>query len=224
MRPLECCFCNKPHCRAETARRQPNAARFLRYADRCFHLNPDLARWLPGSHFLPYANVDPRAVHAGPTLERPELVVAHAPTDRDVKGTVHVIEAVRQLQDEGHPIRLELIEGVPRAELLRRLGYADVVVDQLLLGWYGGFAVEAMALGKPVLCHIHEETPADNPFGAELPIVRSTPQNLRDRLRELALDRDARLRIGAQSRTFVEQRHDPRTIARETLLGLVSLP
>jgi glycosyltransferase involved in cell wall biosynthesis len=225
VRPQESCFCNQEHCRAENPYRAPNAARFLHYADRCFHLNPDLARWLPGSRFLPYANVDPLLLRPGePRSAGEEVVVMHAPTDRDVKGTRYVLAAIERLQAEGVAIRLDLIEGVPHTEVLRRLREADFVVDQLLLGWYGGFAVEAMALAKPVLCHIREGTPAENPFGAELPIVRTTPDTLVERIRELAADREARARIGTASRAFVELRHDPRTVAREMLSGLVELP
>jgi glycosyltransferase involved in cell wall biosynthesis len=221
VRPRECCFCNQEHCRAEGPYRAPNAARFLHYADRCFHLNPDLARWLPGSRFLPYANVDPRELTPGDALPaRKEAVVAHAPTNRDVKGTAHVLAAIEQLRDEGVAIRLDLIEGVPRTELLRRLRDADIVVDQLLIGWYGGFAVEAMALAKPVLCHIRESTPEENPFGEELPIVRAAPETLADRVRELAGDRESRVRIGLASRAFVERHHDPRTVARDVLEGI----
>jgi glycosyltransferase involved in cell wall biosynthesis len=225
VRPQECCFCSRERCRAESPYRAPNAARFLRYADRCFHLNPDLGRWLPGSRFLPYASVDPlQLTPGGAHAEREEVLVLHAPSNREVKGTAHVIAAIEQLRQEGVPIRLDLVEGVPRTEVLRRLRDADIVVDQLLLGWYGGFAVEAMALGKPVLCHISEQTPEENPFGRELPIVRATPETIRGRLRELASDHEARTRIGAASRAFVELRHDPRTVAREVLDGLVEPP
>lgn len=224
VRPQECCYCNKPKCRAESRYRAKNAARFLRYADRCFHLNPDLGRWLPGSRFVAYANVDPRALlPADPPPERAEIVVAHAPTDRDVKGTGHVLAAVDRLRGEGVSLRLELIEGVRRDEVLRRLHDADIVVDQLLIGWYGGFAVEAMALAKPVVCHIREDGAGDNPFGEELPIVRATPATLAERLRELTRDREARLRIGEASRAFVEHRHDPLAIAAGVLGGLVTV-
>jgi glycosyltransferase involved in cell wall biosynthesis len=225
VRPQECCFCSQEHCRAETPYRAPNAARFLRYADRCFHLNPDLGRWLPGSRFLPYASVDPLLLT--PDEWRPageEVVVVHAPSNRDVKGTRYVLAAIERLRSEGVAIRLDLIEDVPRTEVLRRLRGADIVVDQLLIGWYGGFAVEAMALGKPVLCYIRDEHPTDNPFGAELPIVRATADTVLERVRELAADPEARKRIGVASRAFVELRHDPRAIARQVLGGLVESP
>ncbi len=225
VRPWACCFCRLEHCRSEDAYRLPNAARFLRYADRCFHLNPDLRRWLPGSRFLPYSNVDLRVLTPPSSMPaREEVLVAHAPTNRDYKGTRHVLAAIDQLQSEGVPVRLDLIEAVPHADAIPRLRAADIVVDQLLIGWYGGLSVEAMAMGKPVLCHILEENPEDNPFGAELPIVRATANTLATRIRELIADPAARTRLGVAGRAFVERRHDPRTVAREVLAGIVSLP
>jgi glycosyltransferase involved in cell wall biosynthesis len=225
VRPQAHCFCTQEHCSAEDRYRAPNAARFLRYADRCFHLNPDLRRWLPGSRFVPYASVDLAAVRSVAELPPADVVrVAHAPSNREVKGTAHVVTAVEQLRAEGVAVVLDLIEGVSREEVLARVAAADVVVDQLLIGWYGGFAVEAMALRKPVVCHIREQTPEDNPFGDELPIVHATPATLVERLRELARDRDLRLRLGAEGRQFCERRHDPRVVARQVLEGVVALP
>jgi glycosyltransferase involved in cell wall biosynthesis len=225
VRPQADCFCTQEHCRAEDRYRAPNAARFLRYADRCFHLNPDLRRWLPGSRFLPYASVDLATVGSPAELPPADVVrIAHAPSNREVKGTAHVIAAVEQLRADGVAVALDLIEGVSREEVLKRVAAADVVVDQLLIGWYGGFAVEAMALRKPVVCHILEQVPEDNPFGDELPIVRATPATLLERLRELVLDRDLRVRLGAEGRQFCELRHDPRLVARQVLAGVVRLP
>jgi glycosyltransferase involved in cell wall biosynthesis len=224
VRPQARCFCSQPHCSAEDRYRAPNATRFLRYADRCFHLNPDLREWLPGSRFLPYASVDLGAVTPPPKITREVVRIAHAPSNREVKGTRHVIAAVEQLRADGLRAELDLIEGVSREAVLERVARADVAVDQLLIGWYGGFAVEAMALAKPVVCHIREQAPQDNPFGSELPIVRATPETLVERLRELVLDAGLRARLGAEGRRFAEHRHDPLLIARQALEGIVALP
>ena len=101
-------------------------------------------------------------------------MVAHGPTNREVKGTAQVIAAVDALRAEGVPVRLDLIEGVTATRRWRASRAADVIVDQLRLGWYGGLAVEGMALGRPVLA-ASARTTADNPFGAALPVVRSRP-------------------------------------------------
>lgn len=220
VRPQECCFCEKPTCRAWNRYRLPNAERTCRLAHRVHHLNPDLGQWLPGSTFMPYANVDPRELHAHPLPDRGEVVVAHAPTDRAVKGTADLLTAIEQLQGDGLAIRLDLIEGVTHDEVRRRLVDADVVVDQLRLGWYGGLAVEAMSLGRPVVCYIRDDERSPNPFRDELPIVSVTPETLAGELRRLAADRPARVELGARSRRFAEVHHDPDRIARDYLAGL----
>lgn len=221
VRPYERCFCGQASCRAESPYRQPAAQRALRYADRVCFLNPDLGTWLPGARFVPYANVDARTiVPAPPAAPTDELVVVHAPTSRAIKGSDHVLAAIAALRADGVAVRLELLERLPHDEVLRRTAAADLVVDQLLLGWYGGFAVEAMALAKPVLCAID---PTANPFGAELPIVPATPQTLAARIAELAADPDRRRALGAAGRRFAETVHDPRAVARQVLEGLVAL-
>lgn len=220
VRPKASCPCRKPGCFAWDRYRQPAAARVLRHADRVFYLNPDLRHWLPGAQFVPYASVDARELAPAPLPEGKQFVVAHAPTDRDVKGTRHVIEAVDALRAQGLNVELDLIEGVHRAAVLERLVRANVVVDQLLIGWYGGFAVEAMALGRPVLAHIRENEPEDNPFGSLLPIVRTSPSTLRNDLRSLAAAPERQRELAQAGRRFVEEQHDPRRIARTILEGI----
>jgi glycosyltransferase involved in cell wall biosynthesis len=224
VRPSANCPCRREDCRRLDRYRRPAARRALRFADRVFYLNPDLRRWLPGAHFLPYASVDAREYEPLPLPDGEEVVVAHAPTNREVKGTSHVIAAVEALRGEGVPIRLDLIEGTNREEVRARLGRADLAVDQLLIGWYGGFAVEAMALGRPVLAYICEDEPEDNPFGESLPIVRTSPAGLAYDLRRLVADGDRRNELARSSRAFVEERHDPLKLARAALEGIVEIP
>jgi glycosyltransferase involved in cell wall biosynthesis len=199
-------------------------AAMLRYADRVFFLNPDLRRWLPGAEFRPYANIDPRSLVPTPLPEGDEAVVAHAPSDREQKGTDRVIAAVDALRAEGLSLRLDLIEGVSRDEAIERTSRANVVIDQLQIGWYGGYSVEAMSLGRPVLAYIREDEPGDNPWGDELPIVRTTAESLRDDLRALIRDPERMRRAASEGRSFAKRRHDPRRVARQNLEGLVPFP
>ena len=193
-------------------------AKISRYADRIFYLNPDLAVSLPESaEFLPYAHVDLRdwlpvnpGRGAGPPL------VVHAPFRRGVKGSDYVIEAVRRLQEEGIPVDFVLLEGKTRKEARRLFERADLLVDQLILGWYGGIAVELMALGKPVVCHIRESDmgvlPAE--MRAELPIIRATTETVYDVLKEWVTERRSELpEVGRRGRAYVERWHDPVKIA-----------
>ena len=116
-----------------------------------------------------------------------------------------MIEACAQL-----PVELEIVEGVPHDEARERYARADIVVDQLNAGWHGVFALEAMALGKPVVAHLKPdvvERSAEG-FGVRVPIVPATKDTLADALRPLVEDAALRRELGAASRAYVEQVHD----------------
>lgn len=201
-------------------RRRTWISAFDRHADRIYALNPDLLHVLPArAEFLPYASVDPRLWLPSDEDDgvRPPRVL-HAPTDPLRKGTGLVLEAVERLRSDGVTFEFELVEGpIARDLALDSYRRADLLVDQLLAGWYGGLAVELMALGKPVIAYIRRDdldrVPAE--MRDELPIVEATPGTIYDVLKELLTTRRAELpALGRRSRAFVERWHDPLAIAR----------
>jgi hypothetical protein len=145
--------------------------------------------------------------------------VAHAPSKRAVKGTEAVIAAVESLRARGAPIELDLIEGVPNREARLRYAAADVIVDQLKIGWYGMFAIESMALAKPVVVHLDEEAAAETEeaFGLDLPLVRADEGSLEDVLAGLLEVRETLPELGQHSREYVERVHAHTTVARRVL-------
>jgi hypothetical protein len=198
------------------ARKRRGISAFDRSADLIHFLNPDLARVLPErARFLPYAHVDPRAWQPA---HRPNdvPVLVHAPSDRSAKGTRYLLEAVDTLRSEGIEFEFVLVEGVSQAEARQVYERADLLVDQLLVGWYGGVAVEAMALGVPVVARLE---PADlgvlpSRFRDDLPVIDATPDTIADVLREwLGKRRPELADVGRRSRAFVEAHHDPIRIA-----------
>jgi len=196
----------------DDARKREAIARFDRHAHTLFSLNPDLLDVLPArAQFRRYASVDPRTVDVPqPARNDPPLVV-HVPTDRRVKGTEYVVRAAASIGAE-----LRLVEGVSHADALRAIERADVVVDQLLTGWYGAVAVEALARARPVIAHLHAPDLARLPatMRAELPVLDATPDTLADVLRNaLADDRDE---LGRRGRAFAERWHNPLKIAERT--------
>jgi glycosyltransferase involved in cell wall biosynthesis len=213
----ECGVCT-PEVDADRARR---AAIFDRYADSIFALNPDLLRVLPQrAEFLPYATIDPRSWT--PVRSRPRtdgiFRILHAPTSRSIKGTRYLVAAVEGLRETHPGIELDLVEGRPHAEVRALYESADVVVDQLLIGWYGGFAVEAMALGKPVVCYLREEDVRliPSPMRHDIPLLNATPHTLAGVLSALASDPAVLEVAGRRSREYVERWHDPARVAQRT--------
>src|SRR3989440_3040029 len=110
----------------------------------------------------------------------------------------------------GLDVELDLVEGLRHQEARRRYERADIVVDQLNAGWYGLFAIEAMALGKPVVTALHEDAVArtESAFDVRLPLVNTTKETLVETLRPLVEMPEERRRIGEESRAYVEQVHD----------------
>jgi hypothetical protein len=147
------------------------------------------------------------------------LRIAHAPSKRAVKGTEAVLAAVESLRARGAPVELDLIEGVPNREARLRYAAADVVVDQLRVGWYGMLAIESMALAKPVVVHLDADAAAETEeaFGLELPLVRADEGSLEDVLAGLVEVREQLPELGRRSREYVERVHAHTAVARRVL-------
>jgi glycosyltransferase involved in cell wall biosynthesis len=163
----------------------------------------DAIRWVPDAHVIP-PGIDVAAIEPAPPSDRERPVVVHAPSSRRRKGTVHVAAACAELD-----VELEIVEGLDHREAFERYRAADIVVDQLNAGWYGVFAIEAMALGKPVVTFLHDEAVrrTQEAFGIEVPLVRATKESLVNALRPLVASPEERRRVGAASRAYVEQVH-----------------
>lgn len=136
--------------------------------------------------------------------ERP-LRIVHASNHRRFKGTGHLIEAVRKLSAEGINVELVLVEGVPNHEALNIYRSADIIFDQCLMGNYGYFALEAMALGKPVMCFIRKpEEYLLHP--EECPIININTATLQSTIQYYATNgRNDLADIGKNSRIYIER-------------------
>ena len=189
--------------------KSPDELAYSRDADAQIVGSYDAARWVPGAEVVP-PGIDLRAIEPAPPSHSGRLRVAHAALSRSRKGTELVVAACAEAG-----LELDVIENVSHDEVGPRLARADIVVDQLNSGWYGLFAIEAMAHGKPVLGYIHEEAAARtaDAFGVALPIVRTTKATLSADLRRLALSADDRRKKSQQSRAYVERVHDADRIA-----------
>ena len=165
----------------------------------------DAIRWVPEATVIP-PGIDLAAVTPVPPSGRRRPVVVHAPSSRRRKGTDHVVAACEDLD-----VELRIVEGLRHDEALARYRDADIVVDQLNAGWYGLFAIECMAMGKPVVTFLHDQAArrTEDAYGLPVPIVNASSETLRDRLEELVeMGPSARGEIGRASRVYVERVHD----------------
>ena len=179
----------------------------------------DAIRWVPEAHVIP-PGLNLREFTPVPPSDSARPLVVHAPSNREKKGTRYVIEACERLD-----VELDIVEGVPHEEARARYARADIVVDQLTAGWHGVFALESMALGKPVVTHLKPdvvERSAEG-FGIRLPIVPATKETLVEALRPLVEQPALRREVGAAGRAYVEQVHDIDRVADHLLDLYLSL-
>ncbi len=165
----------------------------------------DAIRWVPEAHVIP-PGVDLSRIAEAPASGRRRPVVVHAPSSRRRKGTDDVLAACAELD-----VDLRIVEGLHHEAALELYRDADIVVDQLNAGWYGLFAIECMALGKPVVTFLHDEAVrrTEDAYGVEVPIVNANAATLGERLGELVgMGSRGREELGRASRAYVEQVHD----------------
>lgn len=168
------------------------------------------AWWAPHLFDLPaVAAIRQREYQPG----RRRLRIAHAPTNRAVKSTRYVLAVLERLAAR-YPIEVDLIERAPWAECMARKARADLVVDQLVLG-YGLNAIEAWAMGVPVVGGWAD--PADVARGlalwGQLPYRdNATAGNLEAVLDAYLASPTVRAEAGAQGLAHVERWHSEPTV------------
>lgn len=151
-----------------------------------------------------------------PIPAQKNLRILHAPNHRWIKGTPSLISAVEQLKAEGFPIELILVEKKPNTEIKRMMAEVDVVVDQLVIGWYAMFALEAMSSGRPVICFIREDLKKLYQFSGlletGLPLISANQSTIYDVLKDICNNRTQLQAISTRSRDFVVRHHSLKAI------------
>lgn len=164
----------------------------------------DRQKWENLMKSVPVKNKDPNKVY-----------ILHATTNRMIKGTEFVLKTWDDLKKAGYPIEPILVENVHPSKVHEYYAKADIVISQILEGWYGSFACEMMALGKPVICridpyfHVYE--------GIDPPLVDANPHTLYDTLVRLIENRSEWEKIGSLGREYVEEYHDYMKIGQDLI-------
>lgn len=198
--------------------RRMRIKKFSKYANKIFAATPDLLNVLPeGSEFLPQVipGFDDLVKRPIRYPKYKKIRIAHAPTNQIIKGTEYILGATKAIMKERSDIEFILVEGKSYSEVRQIIASCDLVIDQLLVGWYGTLAIEAMALGIPVICYIRDVDlgKVANEDKLEIPIVNACPSSLKQVLSDL-LSSPTRLKsLGEQSREYVLKWHNPFKIA-----------
>ena len=117
-------------------------------------------------------------------------------------------------------VELVVLHGVNNVVVRNEMAKADVVIEQLIFGWYDLTSIEAMSLEKPVLTHIREDLlsfyiNAGLLNEEEFPIIKCDMNNLKIKIKELALNRHLLKKIGKKSREFAVKNHSLESMGRK---------
>lgn len=190
-----------------------------KYADIQIVCAPCYSEFVNGSIVLPLAiDIDEYAFSIKQNTSD-ELVILHAPTSRDNKGTSFILEAISRLIKEGYKIKFVLVENLSHKDLKDQYKKCDIFIDQIVAGWYGTASVEAMAIGRPVICSIRKEYFEYINYGNDIPIIHAYPDSIYDVIKETILHPERLGEIGLKSRKFVEKVHDLRRLTGELILN-----
>jgi len=198
----------------------------LRLADAILCSTPDLRRFVPAAQWLPNPVGVPDEIPSRTAGDR--TVIGHFPSDRRVKGTDHILDALvevfgppeERVQEAPRTLRWSwkevdflLADRVSHATVLRLIETCDAVVDHLsTLGPVGLVSLEAMARGRAALSSY--DTSA---YPADCPVIPLTFANVHKLLGEIVADRQGIMSAGRAGRTYVQRHHSPNEIARKSI-------
>ncbi len=187
--------------------------RIMKYADTIITHDEELRKHIPHKnlYITPLRMDIARLCPVYPQADKKKVVIVHAPSNYVFKGSRYVIAAIDRLKQR-YDIDFILVERKTQEEAFELYKKADIIIDQLFAQTYGVFAIEAMALGKPVVAYISEEI--KKTFPESMPIVSATIDNLSEVLEELIKDGSQRNELGKAGRTYVEDYHDYRKVAQ----------
>lgn len=200
---------------ATSIRQHKRNAKICRAADGVIVHDDELIPYLPRQ--CRHVYVVPLRIdisHFEPIYPNPDnqnIRIVHAPSKREGKGTKYILEAFESIKKKYNNVDIVLVEGKTQQEAFEIYKTADIIIDQMFAGTYGVFAIECMAMGKPVITYISEDMKDRLP--EELPIVSADINTVASSMELLINNGKMRNQKGREGRQYVENYHDYRTLA-----------
>lgn len=191
-----------------------------RLADALFYTPADLKPYLPYKAVWIPQPIDFKAIQRTGTYTNERPVFLHLrSSDKGEADIVRMFDAAfgplematyeGQKYYTGKDAELRVFGGLSHTRAIFEMSFADVVFDQFTPhGIYGYVAVEAMALGKPVLATVDYRLYPD-----DCPVLYPNPA----KLAELADDENLRREYGERGRRYVERVHEATKVAQTTI-------
>lgn len=140
--------------------------------------------------------------------EHEKVVIAHSTNHRTHKGTRFILDCFERLKDK-LPIKMMLIEGKPMEECRKMYPKADIFIPDVISGWHGFTAIEAMATGRPVITYLRPDIMAFHAYYAQgnIPAVSANPDTLAGAITKLVKNQKLREDLGQKGRKYAMRYH-----------------
>jgi hypothetical protein len=192
-----------------------------KFADHILVSTPDLLDIIPEAVYFPVMlDVDKldKELKKNNFINANVIKILHSPSGFGLKGSAYINKVLDELK-EMYQDKIELIlpgrdemnrkaYSMTRYDLLETFKETDIVIDQMLIGWYGLKSVEALSSGCEVICYIEKDF--ERYFEKDNPIVNANILNLKDILVNLInklLDSNNRAKRLEENRSFVFRYH-----------------
>lgn len=182
-----------------------NLRRGQKYADVLI-AGGDLAHFGPKGIMLPLA-CDLSLWPYTPLSKNKILNIIHSTNHRSHKGTRFILDIVEKMAEK-LPIKMILIEKKTINECQKLYPQGDIFIPDVITGWHGFTAIEAMAVGRPVITYLRPDIAKFHQYYAkDIPAISANPDNLEEELARLIKNPKLRLELGRQGRQYVEKFH-----------------
>lgn len=143
--------------------------------------------------------------------------ILHSYNHKEVKGTKFIDDAIDRLIKNGYKIDYIKLTGVSNLEVREAIESADIVIDQLIIGFYGMFALEAMSMGKPIVCYIRPDLmELYSQLGYfskdDFPIISANVLNIYAVLKDIIDKPEKLIDYGRKSLMFIEKNNSMESI------------
>jgi len=140
--------------------------------------------------------------------------IVHFPTDRYLKGTDLIVQALNQLRQDGFQFETLILEKISNQKVREELTKGDILIDQLYSDTTGMLSLEGMASGCAVLCGLNKEF---QHLPAECPAIPTNPTNIYNNLKCLLENREEIYRTAEQGIKYINKFHDSINVVKSII-------
>lgn len=142
-----------------------------------------------------------------PIPKNKKVTIIHSTNHRSHKGTRFILEKVEKLQKK-LPIEFTMLEKKTLEECQQIYPKADFFIPDVITGWHGFTAIEAMATGRPVITYLRPDIAKFHHYYAkDIPAISANPDNLEKAITKLIKNKKLRQELGKKGREYVEKYH-----------------